>query len=547
MALHCREGTVTSSSTLIDHHFYSHTRNRCGLVRTAEKASISGSMITPRWILGFIGHRCLDDHAAARTWIHDALVTLKEETEAKGGLLELYLSCAIGADQLTIECAEELEIPVHLILPLAPKAFLKDFETEEERQTCAKLIAKAESGENGWTLRICQSTGTRPDCYYDMSQQILQGSDALFVFWNGKEARGLGGTAEMLELAKRMGLPVGWIKSQDGAFTREDWPEDWAAPDEQMQRLDEATDANSPATIEELAKQLSQMNRRHAPFFRKMITVIIMINAVAALLGSAAIISSQLHNDDRKIGPAIWLSLNFALVLTSSYIAHYLRKRRVYDRWVRGRVAAELARGIRATQPALDPLHPMVRQRAPEWARFALSASVLARQTQGREPISEFRQRYIRDRLDCQIDHFTSFGNKATETERRLTLISNAAAWAGPLCVGMVFMNKLFRYLNLSWFWQSTLLGAILIGLVPILFPLISGTAAALNSAFDARRRARRYPELADQLGTIKAEMEALRTEATILEAVQRTETTLLNELLEWRATVPHKAAKKRR
>ena len=61
------------------------------------------------------------------------------------------------------------------------------------------------------------------------------------------------------------------------------------------------------------------MNRRPAPFFRKMITTIIVVNAITALLGSIAIISSQLNDDDRKIGPSITLSVNFALGLSAFY------------------------------------------------------------------------------------------------------------------------------------------------------------------------------------------------------------------------------------
>ena len=508
-------------------------------------------MITPRWILGFIGHRRTDDPVAAKQWIMTALTSIQQDVQAKGGLLELYMSCAIGTDMLCIECARELRIPVHLILPLAEKEFLKDFDTDDEVRTCREVIATAEQGTHGDSLRVCQSVGARPDCYYDMSQQILQGSDALLVFWNGAEARGLGGTAEMYELARRMGLPLGWIHAQDGNFAKEQWPADWPEPDPEIDGLNAAAKRSlgietPPDSITDVAASLSTMNRRHAPFVRKMITTIIVVNAIAALLGSIAIISSQLNDDDRKIGPAIWLSVNFALVLSASYMVRFLRTRRVFDTWVHGRVAAEIVRGIRSTQPALDPLHPMVRQRAPEWARFALSASLMARQELPKEPIDDFRDRYIKERLDGKIAHFDSFGDHAERVEGRLTKVGDLAALAAPLCVGIVFLNKLFRYLDIAWLWQKTLLGAILIGLVPVLFPLISGTAAALNSAFDARRRSRRYPELVAQLGANKEQLAELRTPATILNAVQSTETTLLNELLEWRSTVPHKAAEKR-
>ena len=224
---------------------------------------------------------------------------------------------------LCIECAKEIGIPVHLILPLDKKEFLKDFETEAEREARQAVIAEAESGAHDSTVRVCQSVGARPECYYDMSQQILQGSGALLVFWNGKEARGLGGTGERYELARRMTLPLGWIKSQGGAFVKEQWPDNWPEQDPQIEKLQAYAERSlgpdvSFAEIEDVATNLSTINRKNAPFFRKMVTTIIVINAIAALLVSAAIISSKLNNDDQPIGPALWLSFNFTLVLVAS-------------------------------------------------------------------------------------------------------------------------------------------------------------------------------------------------------------------------------------
>jgi hypothetical protein len=53
-------------------------------------------MITPRWILGFIGHRRVEDLSAAKRWIHEALSSIKKDVDAKGAALEVYLSCAIA-------------------------------------------------------------------------------------------------------------------------------------------------------------------------------------------------------------------------------------------------------------------------------------------------------------------------------------------------------------------------------------------------------------------------------------------------------------------
>lgn len=508
-------------------------------------------MMTPRWILGFVGHRRVPDREGARHAIHETLAQLASEAEAQGAKLEIHLSCAIGADMLCIESARELGLPIHLILPLAEKEFLKDFKESHERDVCQEEIAKAARGERGSTLRVCQSNGVRPDCYYDMSREIVHNADALLVFWNGKEARGLGGTAEIYALAGHMGRPLGWIHSETHAFTREQWPDAWPEPDPEMTKLAAALEeagskADTIPSAEALAKALSAMNRKNAPFFRRMVTSIIWINAAAALLGATAIVSSKMNQGVFNFGPAMWTTLNFVLILVAAYLIRYLRKRQVYNRWVRGRMAAEILRGVRATQPAFDPLDPMVRQRAPEWARFALTVSLETHRQLALDTIEAFRDHYVERRLENQMTHFETFGSRAVVFERRMTRISEMAALAGPICVGLVFFNKIVRHLDVDWVWQRTMLGALFLGLIPVIFPLVAGTAASLNSAFDARRRSKRYPELVDHLGRIRDEIKELRTPASILDAVKNAETLLLNELLEWRSTTPHKAAKKR-
>jgi len=44
---------------------------------------------------------------------------------------------------------------------------------------------------------------------------LLDSIDCLIVLWNGKPAHGIGGTAQIVKMARQMRLPTAWIRAHN--------------------------------------------------------------------------------------------------------------------------------------------------------------------------------------------------------------------------------------------------------------------------------------------------------------------------------------------
>jgi hypothetical protein len=76
----------------------------------------------------------------------------------------------------------------------------------------------------------------------------------------------------------------------------------------------------------------------------------------------------------------------------------------------------------------------------------------------------------------------------------------------------------------------------VFITFLPILLPLLAGTAGSLKVVTDAGRRAERYKMQAERLHALSNWFPTLKTPSSIRRAVVLTEEILLDELIEWHA-----------
>lgn len=116
-------------------------------------------------------------------------------------------SLAEGADRLVVKQALIRQPSTRLIvpLPLPVEDYLLDFPTPESRREFLEYLQKAAQ-----VIDAPQGT-TRPDAYKLAGHYVLQHSQVLIALWDGKEAQGVGGTAEIVFLARRMKLPLAWV------------------------------------------------------------------------------------------------------------------------------------------------------------------------------------------------------------------------------------------------------------------------------------------------------------------------------------------------
>jgi hypothetical protein len=114
-------------------------------------------------------------------------------------------SLAEGADRLVAErVLARPNARLAVILPLAADDYERDFATDESVAEFRGLLARADT--------VCTSEvpagASRRDAYERAGLDVVARCDVLVALWDGAASRGRGGTAEIVEHARRMGRRV---------------------------------------------------------------------------------------------------------------------------------------------------------------------------------------------------------------------------------------------------------------------------------------------------------------------------------------------------
>jgi len=119
-------------------------------------------------------------------------------------------SLAEGSDRLVAKRALESGFELQCPLPFHCEEYEKDFITRESLQEFRNLLEQSsavlELDENREPSRQGES-------YLSSGRVVLHQSDLIIAVWSGEEAKGKGGTGNIVEEAHSMGIPVLWIKS----------------------------------------------------------------------------------------------------------------------------------------------------------------------------------------------------------------------------------------------------------------------------------------------------------------------------------------------
>lgn len=125
--------------------------------------------------------------------------------------LTLVSPLAEGADQIAAEAALRAGFRLQALQPFAADEYRKDF-AGTALEKFDELLAKAD--------RVCALPATRalgPRGYILAGEVTIAQADILVAIWDGAEARGPGGTADIVELAIRRATPVIHLHSEDEA------------------------------------------------------------------------------------------------------------------------------------------------------------------------------------------------------------------------------------------------------------------------------------------------------------------------------------------
>lgn len=129
-------------------------------------------------------------------------------------LIALVSPLAEGADRFCAELAVKRGFELRAPLPFDETEYKKDF--PDSLPAFDRLLAHARSGGGAVELDGRPEEGEpRNESYMAVGEFVLRNCDLLIVIWDGKEARGWGGTAHVIERARQLGMPVVHVRSTD--------------------------------------------------------------------------------------------------------------------------------------------------------------------------------------------------------------------------------------------------------------------------------------------------------------------------------------------
>jgi hypothetical protein len=156
-------------------------------------------------VIGVTGHRFLDEVDRIADCIDQALQRIEETFPSES--VTIVSPLAEGTDQVFVQRAL-VHRRVHLVvpLPLPPEDYLEDFISGEARARFWRLLARA-----GEVIHLSPAP-TRDAAYAAVGRYVLERCDVLVAVWDGQPARGPGGTADIVALAREGGKPLAWIQ-----------------------------------------------------------------------------------------------------------------------------------------------------------------------------------------------------------------------------------------------------------------------------------------------------------------------------------------------
>jgi hypothetical protein len=164
--------------------------------------------------IGVTGHRALADVPLVGAGIEKALARI--EGSHPGRALIVVSALAQGADQLVTEAVlRRPDARLEAVLPLPRFDLLADFTTPESKEQFLRFLARADfvtelpakAGATG-----AKAAGAARDAAYAAAnKRVLDSVDILIAVWDGGDAHGDGGTADVVARARARNLPLAWV------------------------------------------------------------------------------------------------------------------------------------------------------------------------------------------------------------------------------------------------------------------------------------------------------------------------------------------------
>lgn len=458
------------------------------------------------WFVGFAGHRAVPDRQGAKSAISRELETLRNTVS---GELVGISSAAAGADLLFLEACREAGMKTVILLPFPQSRFAEDFDDPYEWERALDAIA------NAWWCEVPPGGEEAPAAYHVVARQCLEIADRMVFLWDGKPARGLGGTAESVAEADRMGMPARIIDSTnlDGRWNGK-------IPSEPEHDL-QFDDLPAAACVGELFEKLDQRAVAGAPRSRWFAAGSMSLNHFATIL-QAILVAFALAADE------VGAMLKLVIVSVAASLPWIGGRLRWQQRWVSDRVKAELLRSLLACHEPNSPLRPSALELfANEEPFLRTSALRLIHMRKGWE---HARDEYLNSRLEDQIHYLRSKGEKAANRMRIFGNLFRISSWCAVALGAFVVISA---FLNIQ-FQQPVQTG---LSFTAAIMPGIAAWCLAMISVFEFKRRASLYQQLVEELERLRPKIAGACCASEVSRAMSQIERLLLNEVWEWQGS----------
>jgi hypothetical protein len=476
--------------------------------------------------IGFTGHRSLPDEAKSKKQLYDFL---SDRKAAAPGLIYGVASVAAGGDLLFGESCVELDIPLQVLLPMPVEEFRADFD-DATWVRAERLMAAAISVE------VTGGTQPRKERYYECGIETVQQSRLLVTLWNGEPSHGMGGTEDIVTFARGLGRPVVWFHSVTGdvqVFNQKSEQE--LLHDPELDFLNDLPDP--PEHVESDTPQglvwawfrkVDEAANKTAPQLRRLAAIPIVCTAAAALFTGAAAESHSV---------ATWLSVGSIVGVMAAVLPLVLRLHSRQAVWARTRTATEVCRSILAYWNAPTLYKVLGPEVIPEYAGMLTTLNLLKMRDRSQLQLSldDFKRQYRQERVHDQLAYYSKHAGLASNEAQRyrtviiisivLAVLATISLYVGPHAIKNLHGGPWRQWLAIS-------------ASVAFQIATVSGALLVVN---DCERRKQRYREMQYLLTEWDAQLEQLRTWATVLQVATRIERALLIEVIEWRSVIRHR------
>jgi hypothetical protein len=149
------------------------------------------------------GHRDIDEHDPV---LIEAVANQLAHLRSPGGTLTLLSCLAEGADRLVARVAlSRFGVALVAVLPMGVEQYEEDFGNEQSCREFRRLLRRAHE-----VVRIpgsVETGGDRGGQYARAGAYLLVHAETLLALWDGRPPRGVGGTAMIVDWARKGRVP----------------------------------------------------------------------------------------------------------------------------------------------------------------------------------------------------------------------------------------------------------------------------------------------------------------------------------------------------